>query len=335
VTMKSAICNVRLLVVVFVCALMGAVSFPSSGMGASLLWNPGPKYRAVVTFTRTFSPAAEFGCLASGTTFAEAHLVGNPPGRVTSPLICENMTSVQPGVNGANATYYQTGMVGWTSADYEKYPGWAVWTISGGGGIPIVSQFLNHAKATLDPCTLREVGYSYQNWPYLADSHFKPNPQGGRYTLGEFNAILGKVTAKRTYSAGPPRCQNLPTSVIEIDFRVGYENPDGSVKRNDVLGVLIDVMPGTVDMNGVNDAIFYQSADGSAKILYGTKIGLTNLTSEWKSYSIDFKKLMNQYMTPPSGFTLNDGIIGGYDVYSSVRGGDFDFMAKELDVVGQ
>lgn len=312
---------------------VGASQAPPA-FAESLLWNPGPSYRAHMTFTKTFSPADPYGCLASRSTYAEAHLVGNPPGQVTSPVLCEDMQTVAPASNGAGVSVYQTAHVGWTSADHEEYPGWAVWWLSGGAGTPIVKQFLNHARTAPSPCSLRELGYSYQNWEHLPHSHFKPSPSGERFALGDFDAVLGKATVKRTYAAGPLGCTSLPTGVINIDLRVAYENPDGGIERSDVLGVIIDVMQGTVDMNGVDDEIFYANGSGSAKLLYADRIGLSNLTTSWKDYSIDFKALIQQHMQPPLGFSTDDATIVGFDVYSSVRGGDLDFAAKNLDVVG-
>ena len=37
-------------------------------------------------------------------------------------------------------------------------------------------------------------------------------------------------------------------------------------------------------------------------------------------------------MAPPPGYTIDDAVITGFDLYSSVRGADIRFTFKELDI---
>ncbi|HEX2283056.1 MAG TPA: hypothetical protein VHG52_14955, partial [Thermomicrobiales bacterium] len=302
----------------------------------SLVWNPGPQYKASITYTKTFSPANDWGCVASGTTLEEAHLVGNPGGSFTDPnlLQCEGNTFVPLASNGAAPSYSPGAAIGWTSADEDEVPGWSIQRLSGGGGTPMVMRYVNRGEGTGDDCELREVGMGYQHWPNLAVSAFKPNPGGGGLRVGEFEEILGKVSMRETYAGGQSQCEELPTGALNIGFRVDYVKPDGSSERSDAVATIVRGLPGNIDFNGIEDDIYYRNHDGSAVVVYGESVGLPTVSSSWQDYTIDFKALLEEYVPPPAGYSVHDAVIVGFDIFSSLRGADMDFEAKDLDLVG-
>lgn len=328
----------RLIAVPVAAVLALVICLAPSAAASSLLWNPGPKYWASQTLTITSNPASEGGCLAARTDFSENHLVGNPSSTLP-PTVCEYQTPVPN--NTSAPTYYTSAFVGWTSAEFSQYPGWDVWRLSGGNGSPITSRFLNHSNTAADPCVLREVGYSFENWPTEAHSHFKFHPAGRRYKLGDFSGVAAEFQAKRDYSFGPPKCATYPTGDVSADFRVKYEDSAGNLVRYDILGVVIDVMPGTGDLNGnPNDEVFYDGGEvpyggTRTKLLYGDRLGHPSLSSSgFQFWSIEYKDLLRRYLPPPAGFSIDDASITGFDLYTSARGADLDLDVRAVDVSG-
>jgi hypothetical protein len=170
-----------------------------------------------------------------------------------------------------------------------RYPGWAIWEMSGGSGTPLELVYLNHALTTTDSCTLREVGLVYTKW-YASD--------------GDFN------------------------------FRA---NADGFGRdvRNDLLGLHVFEEAGSAKGSPVMWQDGCETCDKWHRMLSGDFIGVPQLVSDrFTSYEWQQKQLLAQYLPPPPGFTVDDAIPYGWDVYSSVRGADLDFVLRESDIVG-
>ncbi len=100
-------------------------------------------------------------------------------------------------------------------------------------------------------------------------------------------------------------------------------------------GVVLYLMPGSIDFSGGDSQYFWRSSDGTRALLKGSGFGYSAVDGDWQSYAIDYKRLMRDNMpAPPAGFTLNQGTIAGLDVYASSRGADLDLDLTSVDVVG-
>ncbi|MGD9735433.1 MAG: hypothetical protein AB7V58_07500 [Solirubrobacterales bacterium] len=304
-----------------------------------MLWNPGPDYRAGLTLANA-SPTELNACATWGSDMSEGNLVGNAtdPTRFSSfPCL---PTAVAGSSNAAAPSFYVDTRSngygnGWTLADLNSYPGWSVWWESGGSGTPIQFQFLNFSKAAAEPCKLREVGLSYQRWPYIPDSHLRENFAH----LAEYKEVNASFKSRVSYSSGPPQCVGFPTADVSADFHITFLNGGKEVVQHQLLGVLLYTQPG-MTLPPPPNPVFWEGevAGGPARLLIGSRLSpaVPTMTPEgpWVNYTIDYKQLIEAYVTPPPGYSVSEAVVGGLDVYTSARGSDLNLQLTDVDLYG-
>lgn len=324
----------------------------------SVLYNPGPKYAAGITLARP--TLNSIGQSSWGSNLTQAHLVGNPADSCNSPhLIYDGMgnSSYLPvATNKSCPTFYTDTRVGWLASDLNKTPGWSIWFESGGNGTPYELTYLNHARGTHNPCELREIGLVYSNWMHGPHSMYKRRHDGAMLTLGDFSKVRVKLKAKLNYFS-PPTCAQYPTAKVVVDFRVGLYNAQKTEhKRGYILTVLLFGMDG-VGVDGKphadpNTPVYFSGGGTLGGTvhhemiqLYGTKLaqlGLPpqpRLSTAYQQYDIDFKQLfkayLQRYSAVPQGYTADDAVLDGLDIYTSTQGGDLDFTVHDVDIIGE
>ncbi len=324
-------------------------STPATTTSVSLLYNPGPDYISGKTIVDDVSKTAVTApWVSAGTSLAQASLVGNPPGLCPQGLQGTNVDNVtnMPASNGACESYYNDTRFWWKSTDWQKWPGWDVSVSGAGNGTPLELSYANHAYP-LSQCTsqVREVGVSFDG-----SSSIRPNT-----SLGQFKDITGSfdlnISAQNINPAlscpsgyeAPFQNVTDPWGYVSGDFRVNYFKPDGTWVRGDIFSVHVyNAQP------VANKDIFWQGSScvvNPANNQYGCTVMINPSAagisfsaispgSGYHTFSIDFKGLYEKYVTPPSGFTADDAVVGGYDVYSSLRGVDMNFSLKNINLVG-
>jgi hypothetical protein len=228
------------------------------------------------------------------------------------------------------------------NAEFKAYPGYDIWVNGGYDGNPIEFSILNNARSFADLNLLREVGVQFDHWA--------PNPGWWsfkkQYTLGDFQDIQGNFQATLDYFSAPPNHTN--TVYVTADLRLAYFDPGGNKVRMELVGVII-CNPNNYDLNGnPNDSIYWQGFTDanhleniggipSARILLqGTKLGIPALDSSgYKNIVINYRALIEKFMPPPPpGYTHNDAVIIGWDLYSDTRGYDIGFRLKNVNMYG-
>ncbi|MCX6011810.1 MAG: IPT/TIG domain-containing protein, partial [Chloroflexi bacterium] len=322
---------------------------PVSPTPISLLYNPGPSYIAGKTIVNDTSKTAVTAPWVSiGTSLAQAFLVGNPSGLCPQGLQGINVegASNTPASNGACESYYNDTRFWWKSSEWKQWPGWDVHVAGNGNGTPLELFYANHAYP-LSQCTQqsREVGIAFDG-----SSSIKPN-----MNLGQFKTVTGTFDLNISAQSINPtiNCpngyeapfQNVtdPWAYVSGDFRVNYFNPDGTWVRGDIFSVHVYNAQAVA-----NKDIFWQGSTctvNPSNNQYGCTVMINPSAADvsssaispgggYKTFSINFKELYKKYVTPPPGFTTDDAVVGGYDVYSSVRGVDMNFSLKNINLVG-
>jgi hypothetical protein len=135
-----------------------------------------------------------------------------------------------------------------------------------------------------------------------------------------------------------------PWAYLSADVRVNYFKDDGTWVRGDILSLHVyNVKPVS------HKPIFWQGPNCEVNISnnqYGcvvmlnasaveTALPILQPGGDYQTFRIDFKPLYNKYITPPPGFTTDDAVVAGFDVYSSVRGTDIDFSVKGVSLRGE
>ena len=296
----------------------------------SFLYNPGPTRLAGYILTTNGS-----GAQCTTNQAYEGAADGNPAGWCSNGLACVNSTTWLAS-DGSCPSYYHDSTVGWTYAEKDNYPGWAIWQLSGGYGNPVEYKYLNYAHTVSDPCTLREVGLVYHKWSLTERAHcFKVHSDGSPLKLGEYDDVLARFRAKLGYTYGPPACDSYPTAFVTTDIRVVYADSSGAVVRTDLLGIHLWEMEDSLTGDPVMWEDGGQTSTSWRRQLSGDYIGVPQLvTTTFTDYEWDVKSLLSTYLPPPSGYTIDDAIPVGLDIYASVRGADIDFTVREVDLVG-
>jgi len=306
----------------------------------TLLWNPGPKYNAGLTLSNT--PVNPNGYVSWASALNEAHLVGNPvkscPNGYTS-----DSDKIPAAKDGSCASFYVDTRVGWKSTELNTLPGWTIWNLSGGGGQSLERTYINAAYGSVDPCELREIGLVYNHWPGdPGNTQFRPNADGSYTKLGQFDKVLARFKAKAGTNDTPPTCAATPTQKIQIDFRVAFFRPNSnSLFQTELLGITLYGMDG-IDIYGKPHSseiyyqgnLYYPDSTVDMVLLHGERVGVPRLTSSYQSYEIDFKPVVQKYIKPPAGYSLDDAVIVGLDIYASTQGGNNSFTLKDVDLVG-
>ena len=310
----------------------------------SLLYNPGPRWRAgrvLVLDSRTGRSTC-----GPGTNLSEANLTPLPDRSCSAGYRCAGGVSIPAAPGGVCASYSIDTRVGWHFSDWGKSPGWNANILSGGNGAPIVYRYRNDAAKAQDPCKLREVGTVYKAYQGAATKNRQivSNPNGTSVRLGQFSHVIVSFDAAvPSADFSPPRCAKNPTAYVSADFHVAYAKPNGDIVQRQLLGVLVHGMRHTSLYGARTDkAEFWHGKmqATTAITLHGEAIAglpmmeIPELGDGFKTVQIDYKELLKRYMTPPPGYDLNDAIITGLDVYSSVRGADMTLELKNIDVVG-
>lgn len=216
---------------------------------------------------------------------------------------------------------------------------------------PLEFNYVNNARTFNNPNELREVGVLFKNWV-----NYSPNGLTGgnhsfkrNFTISEFSKIKVGFMAKLNSYTNPINTIFNGTVLggyLTCDFRFSYFDSNGNVVRNDLLGIVFS-NPSNVDYNNnVNDAIFWYGGDNEVDggfpsrriFLNANKIGYQSLTissTNYKSYTFDYLPLILQYLpAPPDGYTYDDAIITGLDIYSGNRGSNINFSIKNISIFG-
>ena len=215
------------------------------GDPASMLWNPGPSYRADTEQTGDTGGTCDNLEISA---MSEASLVGTP--NVARPLYCGG-TLVNP--NG-EAPSFSINTSGWGASDYAGWPGYAVWFMWGGNGLPIGFRIFNASSSKSgDPCTLREASVSYVGERDLTDfpgyvnvntgvntmTPAQPTVFKGKYDISKFKTTTGTFTARLEYASPGSGCASMPTQRVESDFAVQYFDNNGRILRTDIIGISV------------------------------------------------------------------------------------------------
>jgi hypothetical protein len=256
--------------------------------------------------------------------------------------------------------------LGYNNSNFGEYPGFAIDVYGGYDGQPITFNNKNMARTMENPNNLREVGLLFDHWPgpYKINDVVQFDTNGDaifndgnwafkkNYRLGNFNEIKGNFSAKLNYFY--TNLSGIPNSVYATaDFRIGYySDTTGELIREDLLGVIY-YTGNSFDLNGNStDEIYWKDfttlvngkpshrillrAGASQLATFGINtIGANNIPSNnFTNIVIPFKELVYKYLSPPTGYTINDAIIVGYDVYTHTRGYDLEVGLKNVRLVG-
>lgn len=325
--------------------LMSTPAGAQSG-GMSLLYNSGPRWRAVRVLVT--DPRTKRSTCGPGSTLAEADRAGTPLRSRTcgGGYHCANGISVPAAPGGSCASYEIDTRAGWRLSEMGKTPGWDAEILSGGGGTPMVYRYRNDAAQEPDPCTLREIGTVYEGYRGAAimDGQIRRNADGSPVTMGQFSHVIATFSiAVPPNEYKPPTCGRAPTAYVTADFHIGYAGPGGAIAQHQLLGVLVYGMRETgLQGQPSSSATLWSGMVHStpSRLLHGEAIvklpmmALPQLNGEFKTVRIDYKTLFERYFVPPPGHTLKDAVIIGLDIYSSVRGADVTFKVKNIDIIG-
>ncbi|MPT30733.1 MAG: T9SS type A sorting domain-containing protein [Chryseobacterium sp.] len=184
---------------------------------------------------------------------------------------------------------------------------------------------------------LHEVGLLFWHWPNLASNHTADN--SGAYSfkrsfnLGEFekNIIVSfkaKINKSDLYDC-------TANSYLTADLRFTYYNESGTEARSDLIGVVF------YENNNYNpkESIYWSSIDDIKKyyrlLMRGSYDNVKQCNYDYQEITINYKNFINQLPPPPTGFTYNDAIIRGLDIYSNLRGkADLNFSIKDVKILG-
>jgi hypothetical protein len=276
------------------------------------------------------------------TTLQEAAKVQGISHTCTQALTCADGKSVPAAAGGACYSYFTDTRAGWQSNDFGKRPGWNMQYLSGGNGVPLETRYNNDAHDLANPCTLHEVGTVFVRASPV--THFRDGPGGTPARLGDASHVVARVTAKLVPgSYRSPRCPLAPTAYVTVDFHVSFGQPgtgDEKGRKYLLLGTILFGNSGT-NVLGLpsSSVVFWDGGDGRT-LLHGDQLqqmgvaSLPPLNEQYQTYNIDVKKLLQASAKPPPGYNFDDARIEGLDVYSSVRGGDIDFVVKNIDLAG-
>lgn len=324
--------------------LLTSVPVTAQQGGMSVLYNPGPRWRAVRVLVA--DPKTGQSTCGPGTTLTEADRAGADAHTCGAGYRCANGLNVPAAPGGSCASYEIDTRAGWRVADEGKTPGWDAKILSGGNGTPIVYRYRNDAAQVADPCTLREVGTVYQAYQgaALMDGQIRRNADGSPVTMGQFSHVVVTFSAAVPSEAfKPSHCSRAPTAYVTADFHIGYPGRGGAIAQHQLLGVLVYGMRG-IGLQGQpsKSATLWSGSVRTtpSRLLHGEALAnmpmttLPQLNNQFQTMRIDYKALFDRYFTPPPGHSLNDAVIIGLDVYSSVRGADLTFKVKDIDITG-
>ncbi|GEM_PF-5776306 len=253
----------------------------------------------------------------------------------TTPPYLQNTLECE---SGYEYPTFQIITLNYTQDSFKQYPGWDLGVdVDDDGNIAFLS--MNHARyMNEDICTLHEItALHFHNYGEEHASFFDS------YKFSDFDEVWFTFQAKLNGTPIEPACATFPTSCITADF--GVQFPNGYYY---ILGVLIynnGITIGNVngyDLNeNTEDDIYWKSSDPYSPhqvLLHGEKLAYPYLTTdEYTYYAINYKHLMAEcsYIHPlPDGYTWDDATIIFAEVYSTVRGADLDFWAKNGNVYG-
>ena len=304
----------------------------------SMLWNPGPCYRADTEQTGDTAGTCDISEIS---VMSEAGLVGTP--NIARPLYCGG---VLKNPNG-EAPSFSINKSGWGASDYAGWPGYAVWFMWGGNGSPIGFRIFNaSSSATTDPCWLKEASVSYVGERDLTDfpgyvnvntgvntmTPAQPTVFKGKYDISKFKTITGTFTARLEYASPGSGCASMPTQRVESDFAVQYFDSNRKILRTDVIGV--SVFNRYPAANG-SEILFASCANPRVcvAIVDGSKLGYPQLMSAFQSYSIEYLSLLNKYLPPPPPGTASSLLIL-FETYSTGKSMDLVYDVTNMDLVG-
>ncbi len=310
----------------------------------SYFYNPGPRFLAGQTrFTAVSGTVEDYrGAKISGTNLSEAHLVGAPADACKDVVINDGTGPVSSNDKSC-PTYFHEAQTGWKIDAQDIYPGFAIWTLAGGAGRPLLFQYLNYALSAPQACELREVGLSYRSSNNATLNQLRPKADGSKRKLGDFANVMATFTGRLQYSnAGPssaPACSNgLAASNISVDLFLSFSR-NGQIVRSD----LISIIPFYEFEWNSNSPIFWQSGCGSSATcgvgIKADRLGLPLLGTETQSYIINYSRIIPRLITSgnytlPEGFRLEDAVIEGLKVNVSTRGADLSFLVQGVDLYG-
>ncbi len=322
----------------------------------SLLWNDnGVRWRSFMHLPLINGVASTELPLYELSDLSQADNIGSP-GNVWSPpsnspaysyLVKKLETNANVWINAPHGQYPSFKLVteGYNNSEYGFYPGYAFW-VDWVNGNPINFTIFNNAKNLSNSDSLHETGLvfeHYHNQWGLANYAFT-----GQYNLNSFIKIKPSFNAMLVGHARNNGASELKTSYLTADLRIEYWKSNASYPtRTDLLGVIF-CNPMNDDLNGnANDAIFWKDWTGnwvnnsvqtSARILLlANKLGLPSINSldVPTEITFDYIPLIQEYLPPPPpGYTYNDAIIVGFDVYSSVRNSDMTFKLWNVNLEG-
>ncbi len=297
----------------------------------SILFNPGPRFRAGMILVRNGLVVES----ADNRAF-ENELDGNPFGWCAAGTPCADGDLWEKTPDGSCPSFYSDTTVGWTYQEMGTDPGWEVREISGGNGVPLEYEYVNLSLDIADPCTLREIGLIWHKWNIDDNYHcFKVNDDNTPIRLGDFSEVYARVKCKLGVTEGPIACLVYPTAMVTGDFRVIYVDEDDVTVRTDLLGIHMWEMAGSIHGTPVMWEDGGQNQSTWRKQLSGDYIGIPQLTTnKFTSYNWEMKQYLQTYLPPPDGYTIDDAVVVGWDVYCSARGANITFRLKESDIVG-
>ncbi|OPF73399.1 hypothetical protein VT50_0228725 [Streptomyces antioxidans] len=276
----------------------------------------------------------------------EEHYDPEPPGHAPNPLKdtsgCSALDDPQR-VDAACADFGHTGpwgpacpawkflTVGWyyqktpdpDSGDFRKFPGYDV-QVAGAEGAPLTVSLRNSARATADPCTLREVAFAYE----YPSSSFRRRADGGAYGLADGSALRVSYDA-RVSDGGVYACASEHRASLTTDLIYGY-GPEGARKKN-----VISVVHFNPDAPAPPpDGVLWRHCDtGGCRVAVAAPEQLPAGVSS--HISVEFRALAQRYAADlghPDGVPA-DAQIDAVQIVSSNRGTDTGVDLTGTEVV--
>lgn len=277
----------------------------------------------------------------------EAHEVGNPGDVWPYKYSCSNGDTI----SASNKAAPSVKAVSWNYSEnqWRKNPGYEISTYRDQSRPinPIEFLFKNNAKKAVDSDLLREIGLVFDHWPErFRDGSWNDGLWSFRkgYRLTEFSEIRPFLKVKMDNYSAPILAADGRGAYISVDFRFAYYDEGGKIIRSDLIGVVFANFF-NLDFNlNPDDAIFWQDfiSDPTSRriLLSAEKLGFDFLGSsrsddEYRTITFDYMPLIKKYLPePPEGYTFDDAIVRGLDIYSGARGTDISFWLKGVQLNG-
>jgi hypothetical protein len=280
-------------------------------------------------------------------TLEEADMVGNPPNVWPYRYqVTDGTKKLQVQAKNLSAPSTTWVSYNYNDSQYKQDPGFDNQVSQGPKNSPFIFRFVNNSKR--EGLQLHEVGFVFSHW--FNSWHDSTGYWSFRkqYKLSEFKNIVPFFKIRIDNYSESNLESEIKGSYITTDFRIVYHDKENKRVRGDVLGLVFYITPG-LDFNGnMDDEIVWKDYDtqlngvGSHRILLSAqKLGLPFFTSadidecsEYKIITFDVLDLINKYLPPEEGVTLDNATVDGFEIYSASRSCNITFEITDIRLTG-